>query len=100
MTQIKRSDDPAGYAMEHGIVQAAFASPAPQTPPRRCEAGTPGGTTAYCLTRMMDCRKPSGGFKDNIKGNVMTPGKKLVQPCLRDGYTRIDVQCGCFDCYC
>ena len=64
-----------------------------------CEAGQPGGSLAWCLTRMMDCRKPSGGFKDNV-GTLTRAGMKLVQPCAADGYTRIDVQCGCFDCYC
>ena len=65
-----------------------------------CEAQTPGAGAAYCLTRMMDCRKPSGAFKDNVQGQLMVPGRRLVQTCLADGYTRIDVQCGCHDCYC
>merc|ERR1711994_995204 len=52
------------------------------------------------LTQMMDCRKPSGGWPDNVKDENMQPGMKLIQPCTADGYTRIDVQCGCYDCYC
>ena len=60
----------------------------------------PGSGAAYCLTRMMDCRKPSGAFKDNVKSSVVAAGQRLVQTCTKDGYTRIDVQCGCADCYC
>ena len=71
-----------------------------QVAAHQCQAGTPGGSLAWCLTRMMDCRKPSGGFIDNIKANLVVKGTKVVQPCLGDGYTRIDVQCGCMDCYC
>ena len=48
----------------------------------------------------MDCLKPSGAFKDNIQSALVVPGRRLVQTCLADGYTRIDVQCGCGDCYC
>jgi hypothetical protein len=44
--------------------------------------------------------QPSGAFKDNVVGKIATAGRKLVQPCIGDGYTRIDVQCGCADCYC
>ena len=65
-----------------------------------CQADQPGGTTAWCLTRMMDCRKPSGAFKDNVQPSLVAPGQRLVQTCTNDGYTRIDVQCGCTDCYC
>ena len=25
---------------------------------------------------------------------------QVVQPCTQDGYTRVDVKCGCADCYC
>jgi len=90
LTQIQRTDEPGKL----------------DNPPRRraaehaCQADTPGGSLAWCLTRMMDCRKPSGGFKDNVKASLTVPGRRLVQPCTRDGYTRIDVQCGCYDCYC
>jgi len=94
MTGIQRSDDPSTYQArgEHRI--AGFPSN------NQCQADQPGAGTAYCLTRMMDCRKPSGAFKDNIIDDLVVPGKKLVQTCLPDGYTRIDVQCGCLDCYC
>jgi len=61
---------------------------------------TCGGGGSWCLTRMMDCRKPSGGWPDNVRNEVMMEGMKLTQPCTVDGYTRIDVQCGCYDCYC
>jgi len=49
---------------------------------------------------MMDCRKPSGGFKDNIKAEMVESSHKLVQVCTNDGYTRLDNKCGCFGCYC
>lgn len=102
-TQIHRSDDPASYRhsastpVSSGSVNAR---PQDQDPPHECQLGKPGASAAWCLTRMMDCRKPSGAFKDNIKPDLVLAGKKLVQPCTADGYTRIDVQCGCPDCYC
>ena len=54
----------------------------------------------FCLTRMMDCRKPSAGFIDNMHDDLLADGMKVIQPCTQDGYTRIDVKCGCMDCYC
>lgn len=94
MTNMQRSDDPTGYDKTTELRIPGFPSS------NTCQASIPGGGTAYCLTRMMDCRKPSGAFKDNIKSSLVVPGAKLVQTCLPDGYTRIDVQCGCQDCYC
>lgn len=94
MTGIQRSDDPTSYGTNDDLRLEGFPNV------HKCMAGTPGGDTSYCLTRMMDCRKPSGAFKDNIKENLVVPGRKLVQPCMPDGYTRVDVQCGCSDCYC
>lgn len=88
LTQILRSDEPAKD--EPLLLQTAS---------HQCNAGS-GGDLAWCLTRMMDCRKPSGAVKDNIQDKLVVPGNKLVQPCTNDGYTRIDVQCGCYDCYC
>ena len=63
---------------------------------------------------MMDCRKPSSGFIDNIHADLVEEGLKVnlisppntvfifqvAQPCTQDGYTRVDVKCGCVDCYC
>ena len=66
--------------------------------PCRCSCG--GGDCKYCLTRMMDCRKPSAGFPDNMLDELMVDGVKIVQPCTGDGYTRLDNKCGCNDCYC
>lgn len=94
LTGIQRSDEPASYLAEDHHRVKGFPNQ------NTCQADVPGGGTAYCLTRMMDCRKPSGAFKDNIQSSLVVPGKKLVQPCLPDGYTRADVQCGCLDCYC
>ena len=53
----------------------------------------------------------------HIQGSLVSPGSKhcaaiaamivancsyvqVVQPCTQDGYTRVDVKCGCYDCYC
>lgn len=85
MTQMQRNDDPAGFSCGANCVQAQ----------QQCNGGG-----AWCLTRMMDCRKPSGGWIDNVKTELMVDGHSLVQPCTADGYTRIDVQCGCNDCDC
>jgi len=94
LTQIQRTDDPANY-------KAPSAPGFPNLDKKHsCKSQTPGSGVAYCLTRMMDCRKPSGGFKDNVKTGLMVPGKKLVQICAVDGYTRFNVACGCKGCYC
>jgi len=85
LTQMKRTDDPA------------FDKPLLL---KKNEGHQCNGGGSWCLTRMMDCRKPSGGWPDNVKDENMQPGMKLIQPCAADGYTRIDVQCGCYDCYC
>lgn len=90
MTQVQRNDDPTGFSCGSECVQAHH----------ECELNTGGTSQAWCLTRMMDCRKPSGGFIDNLKKGLMVEGHNIVQPCTSDGYTRIDVQCGCNDCYC
>jgi len=94
LTGIQRSDEPELYTASDKFHVQGFPNA------NKCQADVPGGGTAYCLTRMMDCRKPSGAFKDNIKSTLVVLGKRLVQPCLPDGYTRVDVQCGCQDCYC
>lgn len=87
ITQIKRSDDPTGYSWNHRL---------PGFPnSQQC-----GGGGAFCLTRMMDCRKPSGSWPDNIRDDLMMPGYKLVQSCINDGMSRMDLKCGCKHCYC
>jgi len=90
LTQLRRSDEPTASELMVRRLSAAH----------KCRAGQPGATLAWCLTRMMDCRKPSGAFKDNVEKALVVEGQRLVQPCAADGYTRIDVQCGCYDCYC
>jgi len=90
LTQIQRSDDPSGY---HGTSLPGF--PNSGVP---CQKNS--WDLAYCLTRMMDCCKPSGSWTNNIVANLVVPTKKVVQMCTSDGYTRIDVQCGCSDCNC
>jgi len=89
-TQLKRSDDPSGYSCGSECHQAEH----------ECLLNSGGSEATWCLTRMMDCRKPSGAFKDNVRDELVVDGMKVVQPCTSDGYTRIDVQCGCTDCYC
>jgi hypothetical protein len=89
LTQIQRSDDPTGYTPA-----------APMKATHECQASIPNMPLDWCLTRMMDCRKPSGAWRSNVKTENMVKGKKVVQTCTADGYTRIDVQCGCFNCWC
>ncbi|CAE8586800.1 unnamed protein product [Polarella glacialis] len=96
LTQMQRTDDPEGFQASAGSVrQASF----PNTE-KRCLAQEPGHGVQFCLTRMMDCRKPSGAFKDNVRPELMMHGRRVVQTCAADGYTRIDVNCGCANCYC
>jgi len=97
LTWFQRSDEPSGYAVTPSSPRAPGF---PHNDTKKCKSYDPAAGLAYCLTRMMDCRKPSGGFKDNVKTEVMVAGKRVVQPCAADGYTRIDVQCGCAECYC
>lgn len=85
MTQMQRSDDPVG-----------FTPVSPMQAEHECEADVPNMPLDWCLTRMMDCRKPSGAWRSAVKPELMVSGKKLVQTCTSDGYTRIDNQCGCF----
>lgn len=89
-TQIKRNDDPSEFTCGSNCQQAEH----------ECLLNSGGHELTWCLTRMMDCRKPSAAFIDNVKDELMMPGYKVVQPCTSDGYSRIDVQCGCYDCYC
>eukprot|EP00095_Tigriopus_kingsejongensis_P008632 maker-scaffold426_size175065-snap-gene-0.36 protein:Tk08632 transcript:maker-scaffold426_size175065-snap-gene-0.36-mRNA-1 annotation:"endoglucanase" len=97
MTQIKRSDDPSTYEIEEANRPSPYQNGA-NIEPCRCSCGA--SECTYCLTRMMDCRKPSAGFIDNLQSDLLEDGLKVVQPCTADGYTRIDVKCGCLDCYC
>lgn len=90
-TQLQRSDEPAGYTFSTPL--AGFPNPGTE-----CQSNPT--DLSYCLTRMLDCKKPSAGYIDNIQSDYVVPGRKVVQPCTRDGYTRINVQCGCKNCYC
>lgn len=96
MTWMQRNDEPSYFKAPEGASLKGF----PVADDVECKSYISGAGSAYCLTRMMDCRKPSGAFKDNVKEALMVEGKKVVQTCTSDGYTRIDVQCGCTDCYC
>lgn len=93
LTWLQRTDEPSDFDSQASL-------PGFPNFDHQCQADQPGGGTAYCLTRMMDCRKPSGGFIDNLKQELLVTGRRVVQPCTQDGYTRIDVQCGCAGCYC
>jgi len=96
LTWFQRSDEPAGYA-----TSAAHRVPGFPNADHECHTDAqPVGSSAYCLTRMMDCRKPSGAWRSNVKPELMVAGRRVVQTCAADGYTRYDVQCGCFDCNC
>jgi len=89
MTQIQRSDDPFGYVPASPLIAE-----------HECQSNIPGMQNNWCLTRMMDCRKPSGAWRSNSDEDLTMAGRRLVQTCTSDGYTRIDNQCGCFDCDC
>lgn len=67
----------------------------PKTNTNECGAQ---GSNDFCLTRMMDCRKPSGSWPGKSTGTFL-PGATIVQPCGQDGYTRIDNRCGQRSCY-
>jgi len=90
LTQIQRSDEPADY---HGTSLPGFPNPG-----TKCQHNS--WDLSYCLTRMMDCCKPSGSWITNVVASLVVDKRKVVQMCTSDGYTRIDVQCGCFDCNC
>lgn len=96
-TQLQRVDEPASYKAQAEMRPAGFPN---FDGAHECHTQEPGSGAEFCLTRMMDCRKPSGAFKDNIRPELMVPGRKVAQTCTEDGYTRIDVACGCVGCYC
>lgn len=96
LTQLQRNDEP------HSFTATAKARPAgfPNSGDKKCRSEDPSAGLGYCLTRMMDCRKPSGAFKDNVQWDLMVAGRRVLQTCTSDGYTRIDVSCGCSGCMC
>lgn len=71
----------------------------PETGP---DCGYNDGSSAgkHCLSRMMDCRKPSASFKDNVDTENLCAGMKVLPACAHDGYTRIESDCGCANCWC
>lgn len=89
-TQLQRNDEPDSFI---GSSLAGF-------PNTDVICQTDSWDLKYCLTRMMDCCKPSAAWRNNVKAELTVPGRRVVQTCTSDGYTRIDVQCGCFDCNC
>ncbi len=66
-----------------------------------------GNDGSYCLSRMMDCRKPSASWRGNIyspgKGSgdlsAMCPGLAILPSCRIDGETRVPSTCGDTNCY-
>jgi len=90
LTQLERKDDPDKYT---GPSMPGF-------PNNGTMCQSQPWDLSYCLTRMMDCCKPSAGWINNVVEDLVVATKKVVQFCTQDGYTRIDVQCGCFDCDC
>mmetsp|Transcript_90854 Transcript_90854/g.261784 ORF Transcript_90854/g.261784 Transcript_90854/m.261784 type:complete len:361 (-) Transcript_90854:263-1345(-) len=95
LTQMQRVDEPETYTITNSSRPLGFPNSN-----HECRTWDPASDASYCLTRMMDCRKPSGGFTTNVRSHLMVPGKKVLQVCAADGYTRYDVQCGCKGCYC
>ena len=101
LTQVERTDDPDTYEIEEENRPSAYQEAnVGSIEPCACSCG--GGGCSYCLTRMMDCRKPSAGFPDNMQSDLvnLAAGHGIVQPCTGDAYTRLDNKCGCNDCYC
>ena len=95
MTWFQRADEPKGYCHEGATRLRGFPNAE-----HKCHSDIPNTNTSWCLTRMQDCRKPSGAWRTNVNAELMVDGRRLVQTCTADGYTRIDVRCGCFDCNC
>ncbi len=99
LTQVQRSDDPVDtYTIEEENRPTDYKNGGANVEPCRCSCGN--YDCAYCLTRMMDCRKPSSGFTTHMLNEYLVPGYNVNQPCTNDGYTRVDVKCGCYDCFC
>lgn len=98
MTQLKRIDDPNTYEILEENRPKEYQNGA-NVGPCQCSCEEYQGCK-YCMTRMMDCRKPSGGWITNLDESLLEEGLKVVQFCTQDGYTRIDVKCGCYDCNC
>jgi len=94
LTQMQRLDDPATYNITPEARPVGFPNDS------ECRSWDPSSDLSHCMTRMMDCRKPSGAWTTNVRPHLMAPGKKILQICASDGYTRYDVQCGCKGCYC
>jgi len=99
MTQLQRSDNPATFLIEEPNRPAEYQNGAPTLEPCYCSCHDNSGCK-FCLTRMMDCRKPSSGYTNNMDTTLSPDAMKVIQPCAQDGYTRIDVKCGCDDCNC
>merc|ERR1711936_575634 len=95
MTQLKRNDDPSTYSIEEENRPSAYQNGA-TIGPCRCSCESYQGCK-YCLTRMMDCRKPSSSWTNNLDESLLEDGLRVTQFCTQDGYTRIDVKCGCYD---
>jgi hypothetical protein len=92
VTNIRRADqDTLGY--DHNTTGSQVINPSAD-----CGFNN-GGDGTNCLSRMMDCRKPSAAFKDNVDLDNMIDGQRLIPACVNDGYTRIVSDCGGAGCY-
>jgi len=97
ITNIRRADqDNLGY--DHNTKGSAISGGQVDNPTADCGFNT-GGDGSNCLSRMMDCRKPSAAFKDNVDVDNMVDGQRLIPACVNDGYTRIVSDCGGAGCY-
>ena len=98
MTQLKRHEDPAKYEIEEENRPSAYQNGA-TIGACQCTCEEYQGCK-YCITRMMDCRQPSSSRINNLDKSLLEDGLKVTQFCTQDGYTRIDVKCGCYDSNC
>lgn len=97
VTNIRRADqNDLGY--DHNTKGSAIPGGQVDNPTADCGFNT-GGDGSNCLSRMMDCRKPSAAFKDNVDVDNMVDGQRLIPACVNDGYTRIVSDCGGEGCY-
>lgn len=79
LTQMQRLDDPATYNITPEARPVGFPNDS------ECRSWDPSSDLSHCMTRMMDCRKPSGAWTTNVRPHLMAPGKKILQICASDG---------------
>jgi len=92
LTGMRRADQDS-FGFQHNTAGVHVSNPTSD-----CGFNT-GGDGSNCLSRMMDCRKPSASFKDNVDLENMCYGMKILPACTNDGYTRITSDCGMNNCW-